>query len=354
MLSLCMIVKNEEQNLNNCISKAKILANEIIIADTGSTDNTKIIASKFTDKVYDFEWCNDFSIARNFSISKATNDWVLILDGDEFVESFDKQNILDFISTQDNMKTVGRIKRINIIEDSLGHKKGAERISRLFNKKYFHYEGTIHEQVTSIDKEHYKTMSVDITINHIGYTKEALNRTNKLERNIALLNKAVEDNSEDPYLYYQLGKSHHMLKDYKKSCEYFEKALLFSVDYRLEYVEDLIETYGYTLINSGKFSEAMKIEEYREYYKNNADYDFLMGMIYMNNAKFNLAVESFLKCTENESSKIDGVNTYLPNYNIGVIYECLGYSGEAISYYRKCGNYELAVMRVKELLNWYQ
>lgn len=351
MLSLCMIVKNENQNLKKCLSKVKPIVDEIIIVDTGSTDNTKIIALEFTKKVYDFKWCNDFSIARNFSISKATNEWVLVLDADEFVESFGEQSILEIINSEDNMKTIGRIKRINIMEDSLGIKKGSERISRLFNKKYFHYEGTIHEQVTTIEKESYKTIPVDITINHIGYTNEELNRTNKLDRNIDLLKKAVEDNSEDPYLCYQLGKSYYMLKDYEKSCEYFEKALLFSLDYRLEYVEDLIETYGYSLINSGKFSEAMRIEEYREYYKNNADYDFLMGIIYMNNAKFNLAVESFLKCTEYETSKMEGVNTYLPNYNIGVIFECLGHRDEALSYYRKCGNYETAVMRIKALLN---
>lgn len=349
MLSLCMIVKNEEQNLKNCLSKVKTLVDEIIIVDTGSTDNTKTIALEFTDRVYDFQWCSDFSIARNFSISKATNHWVLVLDGDEFVENFNKQSILNFIISEENMKTVGRIKRINVIEDLTGTKKGSERISRLFNKKYFHYEGTIHEQITPIEKESNKTKDIDLTINHIGYTKEELNRTNKLDRNIDLLNKAVENSPEDPYLYYQLGKSYFMLKDYKKSSKYFKQALSFSLDYRLEYAQDLIETYGYALINSGKFNEAMCIEEYRKYYNDKADYDFLMGMIYMNNAKFNHAVESFLRCTKNESGKMEGINTYLPNYNIGVIFECLGYRDEAISYYRKCGDYELAVKRIKLL-----
>lgn len=330
MLSLCMIVKNEEQNLKKCLSKAKLLVDEIIIVDTGSIDNTKKIASEFTDKVYEFKWCNDFSIARNFSISKATNDWILVLDADEIIESFEKEDILDFINTKDNMKTVGRIKRINIIEDSLGTKKGEERISRLFNKKYFNYEGTIHEQVTHIEKELYNIMSVDITVNHIGYTKEELNRTNKLDRNIDLLNKAIEDNPKDPYLYYQLGKSYYTLKNYEKSCGYFEKTLLFSLDYKLEYVEDLIETYGYGLINSEKFCKAMIIEKYAKYYNSKADYNFLMGIIYMNNAKFNLAIQSFLKCTEYEDGKMEGINTYLPNYNIGVIFECLGYRDEAI------------------------
>lgn len=350
MLSLCMIVKDEEKNLEKCLLKVKNLVDEIIIIDTGSIDNTKKIALAFTDMVFDLKWCNDFSVARNFSISKATNDWVLVIDADEFIESFDKKKVLDFISSKNNTKTVGRIKRINVIEDTLGIKKGAELISRLFNRKYFHYEGTIHEQITRTDRDGYQIKSVDITINHIGYTKEEVERTNKLERNISLLKEAIEESPNDPYLYYQIGKSFYMMKNYIEAYKYFKKALSFPVDYRLEYVEDLIETYGYALINSEKFSEAMEIEAYRGYY-NTADYNFLMGLIYMNNANFNLAAESFLKCTEYDDGKMEGISTYLPYYNIGVIFECLGHKDEAISYYEKCGSYELAAIRIRVLQN---
>jgi glycosyltransferase involved in cell wall biosynthesis len=149
-----MIVKNEEKNLRNCLSKASMIVDEIVVIDTGSTDDTKVIAKEFTDNIYDFQWRNDFSEARNFSISKSRNDWILILDADEFIESFDKQNILEFITAEDNVKNVGRIKRVNVIQDSLGTKNGTERIARLFNKKYFYYEGIIHEQVVSIEKEY--------------------------------------------------------------------------------------------------------------------------------------------------------------------------------------------------------
>lgn len=76
-----------------------------------------------------------------------------------------------------------------------------------------------------------------------------------------------------------------------------------------------------------------------------------MGNIYTNNSEFNLAIESFVKCTENENGKIEWINTYLPNYNIGIIFECLGYKDEAIDYYMKCGDYNQAVIRAEALLN---
>jgi len=76
-ISLCLITKNEELFLEQCLNSVKDLVDEIIIVDTGSIDKTKEIAKKFTDKIYDFEWCDDFSKARNEFFKYATKDWIL-------------------------------------------------------------------------------------------------------------------------------------------------------------------------------------------------------------------------------------------------------------------------------------
>lgn len=82
-ISLCMITKNEERFLEQCLNSVKELVDEVIIVDTGSTDQTKQIAKKFTNNIYDFKWCDDFSAARNESLKHATKDWILVLDADE-------------------------------------------------------------------------------------------------------------------------------------------------------------------------------------------------------------------------------------------------------------------------------
>jgi glycosyltransferase involved in cell wall biosynthesis len=349
MITLCMIVKNEEENLKNCLNNVALFVDEIIVVDTGSIDRAKSIALEFTNKVYDFEWGNDFSAARNFSILKATNDWILVLDADEYLSQFNNESISTFIGDKSNENKVGRIERINILEDGIGDKRYTERISRLFNKKYFQYEGTIHEQIVSKDGTAYNAAPIDITAYHIGYTKEAVDKTNKLKRNMDMLIKAIENNPNDPYLYFQLGKTNYMIKDYVTSCSYFEKALSFQLDSRLEYVEDLIETYGYALINSSRYSDAMNIENYLEFYSNSADFHFLLGLIYMNNAKFTQAIESFLECTKFSQGKMEGITTFLPYYNIGVIYEVLGLRDKAKEYYKLCGNYSPAIERLNQL-----
>lgn len=344
-ISLCMIVKNEEELLAKCLEHIVPHMSEIIIVDTGSTDRTKEIAHQFTDQIYDFEWCNDFSQARNFSISKASNDWILVLDADEIVTEFDR-NIPKSLEKFDEL-TVGRIKRINSIEDKWGPTVNTERISRLFNKRWFHYEGIIHEQIVQKNSDKaYKTIPVGITVDHVGYAKEVVNKKFKLNRNINMLQQAISTAPNDPYLHYQLGKSYYMAKEYQQAHDSFQTALSQPVNFAYEYVQDLIESYGYTLINTERYQQALKLEQYSIYYHNSPDFNFLLGLIYMNNARFSKAVESFLNCVGMKEGKMQGVNSYLANYNIAVIYEILGYTKEAIAYYEQCGNYQPAKNRL--------
>lgn len=94
-ISACLIVKNEEKVLKRCLDCLKVFADEIIIVDTGSTDNTKDIAREYTDKIYDFTWINDFSAARNESFSKATMDYIYVADADEVIDSENISKILE-------------------------------------------------------------------------------------------------------------------------------------------------------------------------------------------------------------------------------------------------------------------
>ncbi|MCR5303400.1 MAG: glycosyltransferase family 2 protein [Lachnospiraceae bacterium] len=90
-ISLCMIVKNEEDKLEKCLDSVKDLMDEIIIVDTGSSDDTKKIAAKYTDKIYDFEWTGSFSDARNFSFSKATKEYIYSADADEEIDEENRE-----------------------------------------------------------------------------------------------------------------------------------------------------------------------------------------------------------------------------------------------------------------------
>ena len=164
-----------------------------------------------------------------------------------------------------------------------------------------------------------------------------------------LLKQAIEKNPEDPYLLYQLGKSYYMEEDYNNASNYFGQALYYDLDTKLEYVQDMVESYGYSLINAGQYETALQLTGVYEEFSHSADFIFMMGLVYMNNCRYEKAIREFLIASEKKEAKIEGVNSYLSFYNIGVIYECIGNIQQAKIYYMKSKNYQPAINRLKIL-----
>ena len=358
-LSVCIITKNEKDKLERCISELKKYPFELVVVDTGSSDGTPELIKDKADIGGDFTWCDDFSKARNYCISLATNDWILTIDSDEYVKDIDIEAIDSFI--EGNPMHVGRIERINAIATENGEDSpslSTERIARLFNRQYFTYRGRIHEQVVpiannSVNEEGYiediQYRDVTISVDHDGYVGSEEDMLNKAKRNIDLLLLDLEEFGDDAYTLFQLGKSYFVLKDYEDAFGYFERALNLPLNPQYEYVQDLIETYGYTLLELGRYEDMLMLENVYDDLGHLADYIFVMGLAYMNNGMFDLAIEQFLKATTIDNAKVSGVNSFKAYYNAGVITECLGRKDEAIDYYLRCGDYQPAQSRLEEL-----
>ena len=103
-ISQCMIVKNEEKNIEKALSWGKGVVSEQIVVDTGSTDRTVELAEKMGAKVYHFEWIDDFSAAKNFAISKAKYEWIALLDADEYFSEEDAKKLLFYIRQLNDSK----------------------------------------------------------------------------------------------------------------------------------------------------------------------------------------------------------------------------------------------------------
>lgn len=350
MITICMIVKNESNIIEETLQAIKKYGYELVIVDTGSEDNTKDIAFKYTDKVYDYKWNDNFSDARNFALEKATNEFILMIDADEVICEFNVKKIEEIFSL--NSKLVGRISIINEFKCGKISSRNEEKVSRLFSKKYYKYEGSIHEQLISLEDNNINKVDLPLKVFHKGYTKEEINRKNKLERNLLMLKEELKSNLQDPYLLYQLGKTYYLMEDYKEAYKYFDKALDIDLDLNFEYVEELIECYGYCLLNMERYEEALKISNLYEFFSSSSDFVFLVGLIYMNNGMFDKSYNEFIKATKMNNGKVDGVNGNLAFYNIGVIYECLGQLDEAEKFYLKCEKFKLAddgIGRIKKI-----
>ncbi|MFP3155757.1 glycosyltransferase [Lachnospiraceae bacterium ZAX-1] len=347
-LSVCIITKNEEKNIEKCLRHLQPYGFELVVVDTGSTDNTKEVATRYTERIFDFKWCDDFAAAKNFAIQQAVNEYVMVIDSDEYIKEFNinefKTNILN------NTDSVGRIKRINTYEKNGLQEESQEYINRIFSKKLFRYEGTIHEQLVRIDGNAYRTYVMDVALLHSGYDLSAEQRKQKTKRNIAMLEAEIERKGTDPYFVYQLGKSYYMAGDYERAAQYFEQGLSYDLNPALTYVVDMVETYGYALINSKQYHLALSFEGIYETFGKTADFQFLMGLIYMHNAMYDEAITQFLKAVQQKECTVKGVNSYSSYYNIGVIHECRNHVEEARRYYEKAGNYKPAKERLSKLI----
>lgn len=346
-ISACIITKNEKTNLEQCLRRLSGYGFELVVVDTGSADGTVPMARRYTDAIYDFQWCDDFAKAKNYAVSKASNDQVLIVDSDEFLEPVNVQEMLGQI--RGHVQQVGRICRVNQIYQGNEIRESSEYINRLFDRRYFHFEGKIHEQVVALDGRDYETYLTTIVMKHTGYLLSEEDRKNKAERNIRMLERSLTETGDDPYILYQLGKSYYLVRDYGNACEYFGRALSFDLDPRLEYVIDMVDCYGYALLNSGQAAQALSFEGIYREFGVRADFQFLMGLIYMNNELFDQAIAEFRKAASSPDSRVKGVNSYLAWYNMGVVQECLERTDEAVASYRRCGDYQPALQRLRVL-----
>jgi len=221
-LSLSMIVKNEEQNLRNCLESVRGVVDEIVIVDTGSSDNTIEIAEQYHAKIYHFDWCNDFSAARNYALSKSRGDWVLYLDADERLKEKSKNEIINLI---DNNEKLGINCFVNSISSN-GRNSQIMKYTRLFrNDPQIKFDGKAHEQIEpSLRSNRYEIIDSKIEIIHLGYDVSEPELKSKAERNLNLL---LDDYKKKklPYLAYQIANSYAVLKMEDEKARFYSEAL---------------------------------------------------------------------------------------------------------------------------------
>lgn len=341
--SICIIAKNEEKRIERCLSAASKLDAEIVLVDTGSTDKTKELAAKYTDKIYHFDWCNDFSAARNFSISKATYDWILVLDCDEYVESFNISKLNEFMDPV-FYHHVGLILRRNQINSSDACMD--DWVERFFHRKHFHYEGIIHEQVRDNRNCAIERCEVPITVFHDGYVDTPENLKEKALRNETLLLEALKKEPNSTYIYHQLGQAASLAEEPERAVEYYEKGLSYKPDSTLYHAQLMTVAYGETLLKLKRYQDALILKEFYDDYSYIADYLCLMGLIYIRNNQPLMAILEFLKAiTAQEYWREDATNTF-PRYHIGLIYEAMGDIKNACAFFLSCGEYEPAKQKL--------
>ena len=216
-ISACYIVKNNAEELKISLQSLKNFANEIIIVDTGSTDDTVQVAKNFGAKIFFETWKDDFSSPRNLALKKSSGDWIIFLDADEFFSPDTAKNIPAVIERAEEFKQNAiQVFLINIDKDNGNVVQDTNYVVRIMKKKSdLHYVGKIHEELRLGEKilSEVATCPPEVLkIYHTGYST-SLNR-NKAERNLKMLLAELEETSEPQRIYHYIAECFNGLNDF--------------------------------------------------------------------------------------------------------------------------------------------
>ena len=219
-ISACYIVKNEAAALGQSLDSVKDWVDEIIIVDTGSTDQTIEIAERYGARVFSQPWKEDFSAPRNFALTKAQGDWIVFLDADEYLTKETGANlyaVLNACATKDALLT----QMINIDKES------NKVLVKFFTMRIFknlpelRYNGIIHEELRKNGEDITNVQAIaaeDICIIHTGYSKSQIRE--KAERNLHLLETAMRENAAPDKFYMSIAEAYDGLGEMEQAVQY--------------------------------------------------------------------------------------------------------------------------------------
>jgi glycosyltransferase involved in cell wall biosynthesis/tetratricopeptide (TPR) repeat protein len=329
-LSVCIITRNEEKFIHQCLASVKDVAAEIIVVDTGSTDQTIDIAKSFGAQVHHFDWCDDFSAARNAALERARGDWILILDADEELPPAEHARLRKDMAQEKVLAF--RLPMVNA-ESPAG---GRIFVPRLFrNAPGAFFIGRIHEQVFPSLNIMVKSWGLEGRLGtaqlvHHGYTAEVVRERNKIERNLALLRREIVERPEDPNITMNLGLELVRSGEFSQGLDYYREAFRLmsaqpATDVAPELREVLLTQFSAYLRQARALDEVISV--LTSPLANNggltASLHFALGLAYYDLERFADAVAQMRRCLATLDAQVfspinQDIRSALPHHCLAV------------------------------------
>jgi glycosyltransferase involved in cell wall biosynthesis len=319
-ISLCMIVKNEEATIERCLRSVEQIIDEIIIVDTGSTDKTKELVSQFTNNIYDFEWIDDFSAARNYAFSKATQEFILWLDADDVLFDQDRQKLLELKATLSReVEVITMLYYLSF--DPSGNVACQIRRERLVKReKNYQWIGAVHEFLDAKGTQ----LDTGIAVAHKPLKHDS-DRNLKIYERRQL--KGEEFSPRDLYYYANELREHNL---YNRAIECYQKFLETkqgAFEEKIAACASLADCY-YLLHDEE--NELKYIYQSFQYSNPRSDFCCRLGFNHLNNNRIKQAIFWYTLAThlKTANSSWGLVNnqcaTWLPHLQLCVCYSRLG------------------------------
>lgn len=328
-IALVMIARDEARCIARCLRSARPWVDEMIVLDTGSCDATIDIARAEGARVHTFQWVDHFAAARNAALSLSDADWNVVLDADEWIEA--GGDVLSGLRTQ-SPGFVGAIEINSHFDQGAGQSIAPSWLPRVLPGGV-RYEGRVHEYPT----HHLPTQRLMIRVGHDGYLRSQMDA--KGNRNLILLEEALSERPDDPYLLYQLGKDHEVHDRFEAACGPYRSALALCPSDR-SYRHDLVIRAMFTLKEAGHIEEAIELAQAEmPSWQTSADFFFTLGDVLLSHAMRETPqaaqdllpmIEScWLRCLElGDTPALEGAvrgrGSHLAAHNLVVFYDSLG------------------------------
>lgn len=303
-LSLCMIVKNEADCIERCLNSVKHVADEMIIVDTGSSDDTIDLCRAAGAAVYSYEWHDNFASARNYGLERATGDWILWLDADEELDKDDAVKLRELISREE--ADLFSIQLINYYGEQADDfhilQMAHPRIFR--NRMGFRFVNPIHEtlnipEVLNTPELQQRIVLAPIKVHHYGYLDPVVDAKQKAERNLSLLLKQMNAEDKNPWIYYHIASEYYRIKQYQHSFQYVNQAIVLFLSEGMTPPSLLYKLKYSILLSLGSFRGAYPaIEKAICLYPDYVDLHFYKGLLLYFLGKTEKAIEAFDRCLE--------------------------------------------------------
>lgn len=339
-ISACMIVKNEEKNIEKCINSYKEIVDEIIVVDTGSEDNTVEIAKDLGASVYFFKWINDFAAAKNYALDKAKGDWIIFLDADEYFGQNSAKKVRGILKSLQgtNYSAVGcKLININKVNNKTIDSFMQVRIFR--NDKNIRYKSSIHESLSKKnDKVHIMSFYDEIEVYHTGYSTD-INK-GKAKRNLEILLEDIKSNGENKEYYRYLCDCYFALEDYENALKYGELHLSSNVKV-IGYESRIHKVILDCMWNLGRPRKEIeqRIKNTIEIFPDHPNFYCSYGFFLLDEKRYEESLNNLLRALSYNNSYngievnlILGVIPYI-HYRIGFIYEVKNCYEKAVEHY---------------------
>jgi GT2 family glycosyltransferase/tetratricopeptide (TPR) repeat protein len=223
--SLCMIVKDEERNLPECLSSVADLVDEVVIVDTGSADRTKEVAARFGARVFDFRWVDHFAAARNESLRHAIGEWVFWMDADDRLDEDNRRKLRALFEGLNGENAAYVMKCLCVPDAQVQDGTVVDHVRLFRNRPDVRWDYRVHEQILpAVRASGADVRWADVVVRHVGYTDPALRRR-KLERDLRLLRLEDGERPNHPFVLFNLGSVSQELGDVAGALTYFGRSL---------------------------------------------------------------------------------------------------------------------------------